>query len=100
MSPRFDLFFPSDSVTDVLKQLVVHEPVDVVLGGESRRELVLVLKKSSLKIVGHTQVEHAGFAGEEIDVVLLHQAALSNIVTPSLSRGLFRNYRDASTSSV
>jgi hypothetical protein len=65
------VFFARDGVVDVLEAFVVDEAVDFVFCGESIGFAIAVLAKTDEQMVGDSDVEGAGAAGENVDEILV-----------------------------
>jgi hypothetical protein len=63
--------FTINGVHRMREDFVVDQPRDPVTSGVNRTARD-VLEHSSLEIIGHADIEAAGFAGEDIDVELAH----------------------------
>jgi hypothetical protein len=70
--PALQLFFPRDCIADVLEALEVDEAVDLVTGGEGGWiGGGFVGGDACSEVVGYSDVEATGSAGEDVDVVLV-----------------------------
>ena len=65
--PIFEFFFTSNCGVDVLKDLVVNKPVDLVSGRVGAGAMFAVLFDSDVKPVGEPDVELPGAAGKDVN---------------------------------
>lgn len=63
------MFFAGDGVADVLKRFEVDEFCRVVGLAEAGDCFGFMLGNAMGKIVGHANVENAGLAGHDVDVI-------------------------------
>jgi len=74
-APTFDFFLAGNCGARAAVRFKPNELGHIVLLGEARNELRLVLENTLSKVTRHTEVEHTRFASHEIDVkVALHRA--------------------------
>lgn len=67
--PALELLFAVDGFVHVIEGFVVNGAVAAVLFGKSFDLVVLVLRDTAVETVGHADVDHAGFAGHDVDAV-------------------------------
>jgi len=77
--PLLQLFFSSNRFLNLMEHFIVYQPTNVVPAGESRKQMHLMLKYSSLKIASHTDVECAiSLARHDIDEVVFKISSQSS----------------------
>ncbi len=60
----------------ILRRFKLDQSLNLVLGGESRQELLFVFVYPTFKIVGHANIERSRPAGHDVDVILFHSPPL------------------------
>ena len=71
--PVLDLFFPADRGAHIGEWLKVDEARNVVISGEPRAKLGLVLSYATFKKIRYAGVEDAGGTCQDIDMVNSHR---------------------------
>ena len=72
-APPLHLRLALDGGPDIPRHFEVDEPIHVVAAGEPGEQPVLVLVDTPDEVVGDADVERAGKADEDVDVVLPHR---------------------------
>jgi hypothetical protein len=67
----FQILFAGYGVVSILEALVIDEAVGFVSGGETAGFACAVLGDAVQEIIGDSDVECAGSAGEDVDVILV-----------------------------
>jgi hypothetical protein len=65
------LLFTVDGFAHIIERLVVDQSMTAILTGETFPYPVLVLKHAPTKVVCHSDVNHARFAGDDVDTVAM-----------------------------
>jgi len=68
-NPMLDFFLAVDGGADVVKHLEIHQPIDLVLLGETGDLSCLVLRDAAGDVVGHSGVDAARLARQDVDEV-------------------------------
>jgi len=69
--PLLEAFFSLDRITRPRKGFAIHQPMDVVLLGETLQQALLVLPHPAREIIRHADVEGPiGLAGKNVNIIL------------------------------
>ncbi len=76
--PFFQLFFTPDSCLDIGIQLIIYEIVNIILGRESRDQVVFMLVYTPYEIRCDSDVQSSiSFTGQYVNIILLHNNLVS-----------------------
>ena len=68
-APAFELFFAGDGVARVAEGFEIDELGGVIGLGEAGDLFLLVLHYAGVEVVGYADIENAGLAGHDVDVI-------------------------------
>src|ERR1700675_557066 len=69
--PALQLFLTIESLVNVIKAFVVHEPVAAVLAGKSLDLSALVLERAPVHVVRHPDVQRPGLTANDVGEILV-----------------------------
>ena len=81
--PSLQFFLSSDSAVNIVEALVVDQAVAVIFAGKALDVSALMLERSTVDAVGHTDVEGARVTGHDVDEIFV----VSHELNSARSRG-------------
>ena len=65
--PTLELLLPVDCFIYIVEGFVVHQTMAAVLFTKAIHKAIFVLEGSATQVVGHSDVKHTRFAGDDVD---------------------------------
>jgi hypothetical protein len=93
--PTFELLLAIDCFERVIEKLVEHKAMAAVSLAETIRQIVLMFVDSPLQVVGHPDIDYAGFAGDDVDAVAMSFHGWSHQQVPPLRIAIDEANRNA-----